>query len=158
MQRVEQPNRWSCLPAAFATVLELDFGTITTLIGHDGSDILYPELKEPFNHRGFHIQELIRVAWQLGYSVTQFQVLPQMQHGEHYRQLYHWTDGQKQMSVLLAQANAVITGLNDAGNHHAIAWDCAKGRMLDPARHVCNVNSFRVESVWMLQRFAASNL
>lgn len=51
--------------------VELD--TIIREVGHDGSHILFPDLPEPHCRRSFHVQELIRVAWDYGYGVTEFQ-------------------------------------------------------------------------------------
>lgn len=91
-------------------------------IGHDGSEVLWPELKRPW--RSFHIQECIQVAYTLGYSVTHFEkefystpngVLHYAQHGEF----------EIKQGVLLGISNGV---------HHAVGVD---GRMIyDPNRDV----------------------
>jgi hypothetical protein len=69
-------NNWSCLPAAFSIALGVDVCSFIEAIGHDGSQILWPGLKEPSCRRGFHIQECIDVAYRAGYCVTPFEVLP----------------------------------------------------------------------------------
>jgi hypothetical protein len=42
---------------------------IISLVGHDGSEIAWPELKEPYNRRGFHLQEMTEVGLTLGFAV-----------------------------------------------------------------------------------------
>lgn len=72
MKLQHQPNNWSCLPTAFAMVLDLPVKEIIDLIGHDGSTITWPKLPSPFCRRAFHIQELINVSHRLGYTCTPF--------------------------------------------------------------------------------------
>lgn len=54
----ENPNGWSCLPTAFACCLDVPVSEIFDWLGHDGSEILWPELPEPGCRYGFHIQEM----------------------------------------------------------------------------------------------------
>lgn len=57
-----QPNRWSCLPTAFAMILDRDVQDIFDFLGHDGSEILWEDLDEPLCRRSFHIQEMLVYA------------------------------------------------------------------------------------------------
>lgn len=54
------PNRWSCLAACFAMLLDIDLATVWAEVGHDGSQIIRPDELPPRNRRGFHPQELIQ--------------------------------------------------------------------------------------------------
>lgn len=45
-------------------------------IGHDGSDIIFPDLREPMCRRGFHQQELVELALRHLIYPTPFQLLP----------------------------------------------------------------------------------
>jgi hypothetical protein len=76
MRLQRQPNRWSCLPTAFAMALDVPVEEFLRRIGHDGSDIAFPAEPEPMCRRGFHIQECIEVALKLGYSVTPIELFP----------------------------------------------------------------------------------
>lgn len=73
---MKQPNRWSCLPTAFAIAMDIPIQRMFDLIGHDGSEIVWPELPEPLRRRAFHITECIATAYRLGYSVTEFEIKP----------------------------------------------------------------------------------
>lgn len=45
-------------------------------IGHDGSDLAFPTMPEPACRRGFHVQECIEVAMQMGFAVTPIELFP----------------------------------------------------------------------------------
>lgn len=65
-----------CILIAFADVLGLELEEMIEQIGHDGSEIVRPEMGEPMCRRGFHIQECIRVAYGMGKSVTPIEIHP----------------------------------------------------------------------------------
>jgi hypothetical protein len=72
----KNPNAWSCLPTAFASVLNLDVTLVIAQIGHDGSEVTHAGLPEPLKRRGFHPQECIEVCMRDGLAVTQIEVNP----------------------------------------------------------------------------------
>jgi hypothetical protein len=72
----KNPNAWSCLPTAFASVLNLDVDLVIAQIGHDGSEITHAGLPEPLSRRGFHTQECIEICLRDGLAVTQIEVNP----------------------------------------------------------------------------------
>ena len=76
MKHQQTPNRWSCLPTSFAIVLDIPVSEMIERIGHDGSQLAFPTLREPECRRGFHIQECIDVALSLGVSVTPIEAFP----------------------------------------------------------------------------------
>lgn len=71
-----QTTRWSCVAAAFATVLDMDLETLIEAIGHDGSEIMFEDLPEPLCRRSFNLQELGLVLWARGYIVGHYDVEP----------------------------------------------------------------------------------
>jgi hypothetical protein len=73
---MKAPNAWSCGPTCLAYILQEDVGKIISLIGHDGSEILWPNLAEPGCRKGFHQQELIDVAYTLGFGLLDIQGAP----------------------------------------------------------------------------------
>lgn len=76
MKKQKNPNAWSCLPAAFATALEVPLESIIALVGHDGSEITHAGLPEPLKRRGFHSQEMIKVCVQDDMAVTRIELMP----------------------------------------------------------------------------------
>lgn len=61
-----------------AMALEISVTEFYRLAGHTGSEVVFPWLAEPLCRRGFHIQEAVFVAVQLGYSMTPFELFPQL--------------------------------------------------------------------------------
>jgi hypothetical protein len=141
-------NRWSCLPTSFALVLKVPVQSIIDWIGHDGSEILWPDLPEPLKRRGFHIQELIDFCWMLKIAVTQFQAIPCS--GSKYSHESYQVP-QKEGRISLALKNqAVITGETLQGMPHAIGWD---GHIvLDPGKKIVSIDEFLIETVWVISK------
>lgn len=70
MQLVKKDTRWGCLPAAFATVTDSTLEEIYDFCGHDGSEIVWPQLYDPLRRRSFHIQEMTSFCLSKNFSVT----------------------------------------------------------------------------------------
>jgi hypothetical protein len=54
----KSPNKWSCLPTAVAMAIGVPVESLIRDIGHDGSQIIFPELKDPFCRRGFDFTDI----------------------------------------------------------------------------------------------------
>ena len=65
-----QPNHWSCEVTAFAMALHTPVAELIEGIGHDGSEIIWPDLPDPMCRRGFHSQELVDECLKRGHSCT----------------------------------------------------------------------------------------
>lgn len=59
MRHQIQPNAWSCLATAYAICLNVPVEDIFKFLEHDGSEIIYPKVPEPYCRRSFHPQELM---------------------------------------------------------------------------------------------------
>lgn len=79
MKLVRQINNWTCLPAAVATSLFTFYDDplqeVFNALGHDGSELVRVDA-DPFARRGFHPQEMIQLAWNHGWAVTQIDMIP----------------------------------------------------------------------------------
>jgi hypothetical protein len=69
------------MPTALAILLGSTFDSVIKAIGHDGSDIVQPELPEPDGRRGFHPQELIKAAYDHGFHMVWVEAQPIFFHG-----------------------------------------------------------------------------
>lgn len=72
MKLLRQPNKWSCLPTAFAMAMDVSLESLLERIGHNGSEICWPNLPDPLCRRSFHEQELFYAADYFGWLVTPF--------------------------------------------------------------------------------------
>ena len=144
-------NNWSCLPKAFALALEVDFANLIRKVGHDGSEIVRPELPEPYCRRSFHIQEMIDYTTWLGYSVTPIEAFPRSVVDDIVLPLPG--DHVKRMVDYLSRYSGVLTGQGvPSGRHHAVAWK--NGRVLDPAGVANDLNDFAINTFWIIDNFS----
>lgn len=56
--------------------IAVDVAALVEELGHDGGRIIWPERQEPMCRRGFHIQEIIDLAWTHGWATTPFELFP----------------------------------------------------------------------------------
>lgn len=76
MKLQRKPQRWLCAATAFAMALDMPVDEVLARVGHDGSEIVYPDLPEPMCRRGVHRQELIDIVMAQGYAVTPIELIP----------------------------------------------------------------------------------
>lgn len=155
------PNPWSCLAASFASCLNLTTNELCKLIGHDGSQILWPGLPEPQKRRSFHPQEMIDVALRLGHTVTPIEARPLFQvRGTPERFEVEFPDGVAyRLNEHLNRGSGVLTGLNLASRPHAVVWK--DGMIHDPSGRMTSEGwaaysyelwLFQIETFWMISR------
>lgn len=121
MNLLRQPNRWTCLPTAFAMALDLSVDEMLQHIGHDGSAILWPDLPEPRCRRGFHTQECIRVALLLGKSVTPIEYEARLAPGDVEPLVLRQPGFHKVLNSTLGVVTGIV-GHNGAAKGHAMAY------------------------------------
>lgn len=114
MKRQIQPNKWSCLPTAFAMFLDIPVDKFIERVGHDGSAIMCPLLEDPERRMGFTIQEMIAAA--LPQRISQLDSVS----------VIYYADGtvvhrSNDLSVYLNNKAVIVGQFN--GQAHAAAWD-----------------------------------
>jgi hypothetical protein len=125
MQIQRSPNWWSCLPTAFAITLDIPVRTLIGEIGHDGSELIFPNLSEPYSRRGFHIQELIAPCLVRGNALLIVEAVPVVGNPES-NEVVPITFKEENMLRLMkfmAEFIGVVAGENEHGVPHAVAWD-----------------------------------
>lgn len=162
MDLLKKPERWMCLPTAFAMALGMPLRDVLDLIGHDGSEIVWPNYPEPQCRRGFHTQELIDVAVRAGYAVTPIQLFPALAPSERAQPLaITWGSQQgnwARFRLAIRRGRGVITGRDQRhGKGHAVAYD--HGAICDPdgevyrySRRECEQRGFIVDCAWRIDR------
>lgn len=133
-----KPPPWSCLVQAWCQVIQWPYWSVIKAIGHDGSEVWWPEQPEPYCRRGFHPQELIHLGDRFGFVTTTFEPVPMSQSLKgHPRPIEGLTDS---FIKILKESNGVLDGERLDGHSHAIAW--VNGEVID-----CNIGLTRVESL-----------
>lgn len=147
----ESPNKWSCLPTSFAMALDKEVQQVLSLVGHNGSEIIWPKLKEPYCRRSFHIQEMILISYALGYTCTPFEAIPVSKPlGATEPYAIDIATPQGRMNDLLFDNYGVLIGLGKSGLPHAVAWDGYQ--IFDPNGTIYNISSFTLETFWYMRK------
>jgi hypothetical protein len=162
MHLQKKPHPWSCALSSFAMALNVSSDNLTSIVGHDGGQIIFPSLPEPACRRGFHPQELIAAALTLGYMVTPFELAPALQSTPvpgSPPQLFAIDERLRKpmFEILVAGFRGVLTGLGFKC-HHAVAFD--KGQVFDPEGATyrfsfaeCERRRFIAQCVWVVHPF-----
>lgn len=134
LKNQKQPNKWSCLPTAFAIVADIPIDIFIGVIGHDGSEILYPEYELPRNRRAFHYQECFLALERLGWWASSYEQYPMSgpeEHGPYHR-------GYIDLNYLMSRYNGVIIANWINNLSHAVAWDAGERLIYDPTPPCCH--------------------
>lgn len=86
---MKAPNAWSCLPCAFSLATKIPVSNIFSFLGHDGSDIWFPHLPDPFRRRGFHTSEMNDFCIEYGFSAMLIPIAVRLSNGNVSHDLYN---------------------------------------------------------------------
>ena len=139
MLPTKNPNAWSCLPAAFATALQVPIEAILAIVGHDGGEITHAGLGEPLCRRGFHPQEMIKMCLEDGMSVTRVELFPTsvpIISSAPYEPKQFNTGGWDWFKQNLFHSTGVIDCRTSVGTGHAMAYQGKHSHVVfyDPAK------------------------
>jgi len=158
MRLLRKPERWMCLPASFAMVLDLSLGDIFAEIGHDGSAIKFPLLPEPVCRRGFHPQELIDVCLAHSCAATRIELAPCLMPTPGNSGWPVLPDGVdwRRFQRTIDLTRGVIEGVGRRCGH-AVAYEFGRifdpdGREYDYSREACERRSFYTQHLWRIDR------
>lgn len=144
---IKQPNKWSCTACAFAMACGVRLEEFIKQVGHDGSEVLFPDLPEPLCRRGFATPECIRVCLNWGLTVTPIDFKPRCTpDGKNYHTLNH-TNFANQM---MGRFQGVIQGMG-CRNYHTVGWDGTQ--IYDPSLGIYKLDSdnFKPEIFWLIK-------
>jgi hypothetical protein len=156
MQLQQRPEPWMCMPLAFAMALEIPVGELLEELGHDGSELAFPNLPEPACRRGIHIQELVHVALRHGFALTPVELFPVLASADdkQTQTILYRDNNWKRFADILAASRGVIDGVGFRFRH-MVAYD--QGRIFDPRGHVydytriaCEARQFHTRCAWRL--------
>lgn len=152
MRCQEAPNKWCCLANAFAMALDIGIHEVFDSVGHDGSEIMWPNLSEPFNRRSFHIQEMIAMCRRkYNMYVTEYQTVYALAPPGFDVDPIVVVNGEVIERMLMTEShNGVLTGLSGK-TPHAVAWNGYE-KMIYDSRERYRVDHFRIQSFWCFSR------
>lgn len=145
-------NRWSCLPKAFAMAIGIHWEFLIEMIGHDGSEIIWSELPEPYRRRSFHIQEITDALFKLKYSVTTIDAELITMPAKEGVEPFIIKDKGRMGRYLYSGNTGVLVGKTITGNRHAVYWN---GIMIhDPNGTEYGLDLFRIDTFYITKTFA----
>ena len=115
--------------AAMAMVLDKSTEELISRIGHDGSEIVFPDLPEPAKRRGFHIQEFISMILESKFAMTEIAVLPCSTPDGVHEYPINFPNFEQRFLDFMHIVPGIITG-SAAKWGHAVAWN--GWRIYDP--------------------------
>jgi hypothetical protein len=143
MELYLQPNLWSCLPTSFGMILGLTPKEMFEAIGHDGSEIVWPQVDDPSCRRAFHIQECIIVALQqmmfpVEIEVESYATLDDYS-VEPFKLPYRDDIFEEQLKLI----SGVLLGRDHRDKPHAVAWNRQEQMIYDPVGYKYNLSEFK---------------
>lgn len=141
-------DKHNCLLYAAAMVLDCSVDELIEEIGHDGMDVVWPQLIPPLCFQGHHIQEIIDcfVARGFGLMLVErecFQApaedVSPLQTFEHFEERFlHHVEGKE--AIMVGRHKQKQCG-------HAWAWDGE--RCYDPNGFLAELKEYEVREAWI---------
>lgn len=152
MKFQSQPNMWSCSVASAAMVMNIPIHDLISLIGHDGSEIMFPDLPEPVCRAGFTIQEIVDAALKMGWSMTPIEAMPQCTpNGKNIRDVFPET--KERMDHYFAKYSGLVEGERLDGKYwHNVAWDHEEQLWHDPSGPITKKPTIKVATFWVFMK------
>lgn len=98
-------------------------------VGHDGSEIIFPDLPGTAKRRGFSYMDLAKLCTPRGYGLTYAEPFFAAGVDDAHVRVYDYTDF---VIKLMSESPGILVGLNRAGNMHAWASNM-DGQLYDPS-------------------------
>lgn len=120
-------------------VLDHDIEEIINDIGHDGSEVVWPNQKDPLKRRGFHPQELCLYTLKSGYMLGQFDLAPIC--APDLNEVPYTLRGMgEHVATLMQRYEGLLFGIGAKGMMHCVAWD--REEIFDPNGTVYTIDKF----------------
>lgn len=147
MQLLKLPSGvHQCLIYATAMLLDRHPDWVILKLGHDGAEIWWPELEDPWNRRGVHIQEILDVVETVGHTLVCYQLMPTsvpIGEGLEVRLVFDPEYATERFSNILGGHKGLLIT-----ERHACAWN--GWSVYDPNGRIADISKYRVKEFWRL--------
>lgn len=120
----------SCVLYAAAMCLEIEPEQLANLIGHDGTEVIWPHLKSPYCYKGVTIPEINLALKHYGLHFGTVVAKPIVSLGNGMDRLV-FEDPVTAFNNAVDKVRGVVIGINGSGVMHAVART-SRGDILDP--------------------------
>ena len=109
-------------------VLDKSYEELIKVLGHDGSDILWPNLREPYCRRAFIEPEIQFLFWH--YDMVLVDYVPNVL----YKPMFSSVSKPIKFDIsdMLKNYDGILLGEFRSGVKHAVAWNHEEGIIYDP--------------------------
>jgi hypothetical protein len=137
------------MPTALAMLAGVSVEKVFETIGHDGSQILWPQYDDPFRRQSFCDNEIVFAAFEFGIGLVELsEKVKYHPYGEEEGAIDVDIDDQKTVD-LLSRYDALVLGVGTSGVPHAVAWNHRKQLIFDPNGSRYNPEFFGRQSVYL---------
>ena len=142
----------NCLLYAAAMVLDIPASDLAKDIGHDGSEIWFPDHEQP--ERGFNIQEIVDVCFSYGKALTPVYRYPaNSPDGDAHRPLWESKKADNRFLGIISGFEGILIGLTANSVRHACAWDSSI--IYDPRGYQHSISDyskrmFEITECWVI--------
>ena len=112
-------------------LLGLELDAMLCAVGHDGSEVMWPEMEEPIKRKAFHIEELEYAAFKLGWLLCHFS--PGVSYSPSGDPSVATTIHFPLKEVMQSHDGLMLGRYRLTGRSHAVAWSAKEGLIYDPA-------------------------
>src|SRR6266487_4578029 len=138
MKIIAQPPAL-CGPASLAMLLNQPLQLILELLGHDGSEIIWPEEKGLRQRRGFSVEEFKDIADHFGYALMEIAGCPAISPDGIKAPLFieqfpFRRNNEERLFHYMSKYPGLIVGYYSPEIYHMVAWD--RGKVYDPKPRV----------------------
>jgi hypothetical protein len=151
-------NKWACMGLSFSKALGIEFAEFVERVGHDGGD--------ESSHKGFHPQECIDVAVDLGFSCTPIQLFCGMVYDEDKPPIVIWDkpDAFERFRIYMGRTpRGVCEGIrlrNQVGKGVGHAVALVDGLIYDNDKiyhySECSKHNFHPQTLWIIKKVAVN--
>lgn len=130
MKLQKQPTNYTCLITCFAMFLDLTVEELMAKVGHDGSEILFPDVKNQTKYKGHSMDELIDYCLGVGLPIIQIAAQPMIKHPYLEIQYPVFQDSNFRIQKYLELFDGVLCVKLVNGTYHAVVW--VDNKIIDP--------------------------
>lgn len=148
LSTVLQPNSWSCTLAAFSMVSGTPFETLQDWVGHDGSELVFPDLGDSRGRRSFTAQECMMALFKhkrLTFLTIELD-LDCILSPDH---IFTVHCPLETLQEFLTDNDAVLSG-QIHGKQHSLAWCRETKMLLDPSGFIYPLDKLVVSHAHIL--------
>jgi hypothetical protein len=139
-------------------LFDIPVETLIQEISHDGSEVWWPEYKEPNCYRGVHMQEVVDLAFRMGLALIPIHACPVSAPTLTAEPRDLWDDEHcdERLGAYLKKHNGILLGQASVKEKlvgHAVAWDHETQQIYDPAGRIYDLENpfFFIRELWIFK-------